>query len=306
MKIMIATDGSEQATTALKTAGRMLNRRDLQVDLVCVAPKLVLPQEKRGRKSEGLEEVQKEYLDKIGQETDKILRQGQDLLAAEGVTADVRSLVGSPAPVIIGESVGYDLTIVGAHDKYQRTKPGLGKVASRVVAQASGAVLVAREFGYERALRVLIGADGSLASEHAINLMARQFKTESADITLMHVVETPWTEIGLEPEWFDYPGKLFRRVDPGAAINQEMRSDSEEIIEGSRRLLERHGLGSETMIAEGDPALEILSEAEKGDYDLIVLGASGETDFKHNMLGSVSTKIAQDAPCSVLIVKYMD
>lgn len=306
MKIMIATDGSDQATTALRTAGRMLKRQDLQVDLVCVAPQLVLPHEKRGRKDAGSDRMKKDYQEKIGREADKILHQGQSLLGADGIAAQVRTLIGSPAPVIIGESTNYDMTVVGAHDKYQRSKPGLGKVASRVVAQAAGSILVAREFGYERALRVLIGVDGSLASEHAINFMARHFKTDSADIVLMHVVETPWTEIGLDREWFDYPGGLFKRADPGARIGYEMRSDSEEIIELARRQLERHGLGSEIMGADGDPALELLSEAEKGDYDLIVLGASGETDLKHNMLGSVSTKIAQDAPCSVLIVKYMD
>ncbi|QQS48600.1 MAG: universal stress protein [Acidobacteriota bacterium] len=305
MKVLIATDGSDQATTALRTASRMIRREDLQVDLICVAPQLVLPHEKRGRKTERSERLKKEYLEKIGRETDKILNQGRGVLEAEGITAQPRSLIGSPAPVIIGESIGYDLTVVGAHDKYQRTKPGLGKVASRVVSQASGAVLVARDFGYERALRILIGVDGSLASEQAIEFLVNNFKADSADIMLMHVVETPWMQIGLDREWFDYPGGLFRRADPGARIDQEVHIESEEVIETARRRLESRGFGSEMMIVDGDPALEMLSEAEKGDYDLIVLGATGETDLKHNMLGSVSTKIAQDAPCSVLIVKFM-
>ena len=37
------------------------------------------------------------------------------------------------------------------------------------------------------------------------------------------------------------------------------------------------------MITEGDPALEILSEAERGEYDLIVIGATGEDDLKHDL-----------------------
>lgn len=303
MKILIATDGSDQATTALKNASRMLKREDLQVDLLCVAPQLSLPHEKRGKKPANLDKLKKDYFEKIGHETDKILKQGIKVLEAEGVTAHARSLIGSPASVIISESVGYNMTVIGAHDKYQRTKQGLGPVASRVVAQADGAVLVARDFGYERAMRVLVGVDGSLASEHAIQLMAQYFKVDSAEIMLMHVVETPWTQIGLEREWFDYPGGLFRRSDPGVQADQEMRLESEDVIEISRRQLERFGLGSDSMIAEGDPSLELLSEAEKGEYDLIVLGASGGTDLKHNMLGSVSTRIAQNAPCSVLIVK---
>ncbi|MGH9764004.1 MAG: universal stress protein, partial [Blastocatellia bacterium] len=65
------------------------------------------------------------------------------------------------------------------------------------------------------------------------------------------------------------------------------------------------GLGAtfETMIVEGNPGTEILGEAEMGEYDLVVIGASGVTDVKHNVLGSVSAKVAWAAPCSVLIVR---
>jgi nucleotide-binding universal stress UspA family protein len=48
---------------------------------------------------------------------------------------------------------------------------------------------------------------------------------------------------------------------------------------------------------------EILSEAIRGEYDLVVLGATGLADIKRAMLGSVSVKVAHNAPCSVLIVK---
>ena len=60
------------------------------------------------------------------------------------------------------------------------------------------------------------------------------------------------------------------------------------------------------MISEGDPALEIISEAEKVEYDLIVMGATGEADLKHRLLGSVSTKVAQNAPCSVFVAKFIE
>jgi nucleotide-binding universal stress UspA family protein len=46
-----------------------------------------------------------------------------------------------------------------------------------------------------------------------------------------------------------------------------------------------------------------LSEAERSQYDLVVVGASGARDLKHRMLGSVSARVAWDANCSVLIAK---
>jgi nucleotide-binding universal stress UspA family protein len=199
------------------------------------------------------------------------------------VETGMRVEVGSPARVITQLAGEYDLTVVGAHDQYTRSKPGLGPVASRVVAAAPGAVLVGREMSEpSKQWRILAAVDGSLAAEQAVDLMALSLQIKEAEITLMHVVETPWVHLGLDHEWFDYP-----------------------VVELARRQIEKFGFSARTVITEGDPALEILSEAEKGDYDLIVIGATGESDLKHNLLGSVSTKVAQAALCSVLVVKFV-
>lgn len=58
-----------------------------------------------------------------------------------------------------------------------------------------------------------------------------------------------------------------------------------------------------TQIEEGNPATAILGEAESGQYDLIVLGAADAMDTKHKMVGSVSAKVAWQAPCSVAVAK---
>jgi nucleotide-binding universal stress UspA family protein len=58
-----------------------------------------------------------------------------------------------------------------------------------------------------------------------------------------------------------------------------------------------------TRIEEGNPATEILGEAEGGQYDLIVLGATDGLDSKHTMIGSVSARVAWQASCSVAVVK---
>jgi nucleotide-binding universal stress UspA family protein len=75
------------------------------------------------------------------------------------------------------------------------------------------------------------------------------------------------------------------------------------ILDRARDLLRPYRVSITTRTDQGNPANEILSEAERGQYDLIVVGATGARDMKHQMLGSVSSKIAWDAPCSVLIVR---
>jgi nucleotide-binding universal stress UspA family protein len=37
-----------------------------------------------------------------------------------------------------------------------------------------------------------------------------------------------------------------------------------------------------------------------------VIGATGADDLKHNLLGSVSTKVTQAALCSTLVVKAIE
>lgn len=127
--------------------------------------------------------------------------------------------------------------------------------------------------------------------------------TESAEITLMHVVETPWVNLGLEQDWFDQGGETREQMSSEIRLEEELQSEANEIIEDAAEQLTRHGLDVTTVIAEGNPATEILGQAEQGEYDLIVLGASGATDMKHRMLGSVSAKVTGQAPCSVAVVK---
>jgi nucleotide-binding universal stress UspA family protein len=89
----------------------------------------------------------------------------------------------------------------------------------------------------------------------------------------------------------------------GTRSGQNLSQAVSNEIEDATEQLTRHGLYVTTVIAEGNPATEMLGQAEQDEYDLIVLGASGATDMKHRMLGSVSAKVTGQAPCSVAVVK---
>ena len=84
------------------------------------------------------------------------------------------------------------------------------------------------------------------------------------------------------------------------------QAEAQQVIEAARDRLRTHHPGIEAEIADGIPAYEILSGAEKRDCDLIVLGATGVTDLKHQLLGSVSYRTAWDATCSMLVVRPLD
>ncbi|MBI4469973.1 MAG: universal stress protein [Acidobacteria bacterium] len=303
MKVLIATDGSGAATTAIRTATRLLRREQLELELVCVAPEFAPSALKGAEPGSGKRRVRERYTRQITDEANRILGEAQQLLRSEGLEAKTLVRIGSPSEVIVGLAADYDLVVVGSHGLRERTKPGLGPVASRVLEHTPCSVLIARELLAERSLRIMLCVDGSQASEYALRTIASQFNATSAEIMLLHVIETPWIRLGLDREWFDYPGTVFDQADPEIQFDHELRREAEEVLLNARTELRHFGLSATTQIDEGNPGTQILGEAETGEYDLIVVGAAGVTDIKHEMVGSVSTTVAWHAPCAVMVAK---
>ena len=277
MNILLATDGSPQAIMALETAASLLRRERAKFNLLCVAPEFTPPKACREKDSKKRSRMIESYRKRIRVEAREALVRTQASLATRGIEAGIRTEIGSPARVIVGMAGDYDLTVIGAHDRYTRRKQGLGPVATRVVTSSPNAVLIGREAPVDKAWRILAAVDGSLASERALNLMAANLNVKEAEITVMHVTETPWVHLGLGRDWFESPREMsdFTEDEVGVVFEKELNYEADDVVESARLLLEKHGLSASTMITEGDPALEIISEAERGDYDLIVLGAKG-------------------------------
>lgn len=177
---------------------------------------------------------------------------------------------------------------------------GLGPVASRLVEHGTGCVLVGREPPGDKGLRILVPVDGSAGSQHALDALNSFFDLESAEITLLHVLETLW--LALEPE-----EESLGVGDPDAnqsdQLALEFRREAEQLLTEARARVLQHHPGVTISIRDGNPANEILGEADQGGYDLVVVGAHAANDLKHRVLGSVSSKVAWNAPCSVLVVR---
>ena len=63
------------------------------------------------------------------------------------------------------------------------------------------------------------------------------------------------------------------------------------------------GVPLEGFVVYGAATEEILGLAEEKECDVIVIGSSGKGRMKRTLLGSVSTKVALHARCSVYIVR---
>jgi len=87
-----------------------------------------------------------------------------------------------------------------------------------------------------------------------------------------------------------------------------------ELLRQERARVEHHQEDLKSLFADrcqsvqmvcraGHPVKIILDEAEKGNHDLIVLGAIGHSFIGRVLVGSVSDNVATHANCSVLIVR---
>jgi nucleotide-binding universal stress UspA family protein len=275
--------------TAINAASRLFRKADLDLNILHVVPELSIAVS--GAESFTTQAKRSQW----------VTQAAEEVLRRQGLEASPLVDYGSAADKIIKAASDFDVVVVGAHGRDERKQPGLGPVSSEIVQNAHSSVLVGRDLASEGPYRVLVPLDGSRASLDALNTLGTYFDINSFDITLMHVVEVPWTTLDPEASEEETPGDGVMGYHE--QLLAELRKEADEVIDRGLRLLSRSDASVTTVIEEGDPVLEITSHIEEGNYDLVVVGATGNSDMKHALLGSVSYKIAWNAPCSVLVVR---
>ena len=190
MRILIAADGSKHGTADVLSACRILSSRNHEFELLTVASKVP------GAKSKNMQ-------DRLNRRAHHIAEAVLKKLAAEGVNPKATVQTGSPAQVVIRCAQGFDVVVAGATSHGDRTYPGLGPVASRLVEHSNTSVLLAREGTGESAVRILAPMDGSQASLDSLEKITGLLDLSASEITLMHVVETPWLRPVDDQDWVD-------------------------------------------------------------------------------------------------------
>lgn len=81
------------------------------------------------------------------------------------------------------------------------------------------------------------------------------------------------------------------------------RPQAEAILEEALAQISSEPVTVTSKIVVGETAAEILSEAEAGNYDLLIIGMRPSHSFLKRLQGLVSERVMAHAPCAVLIVK---
>ena len=79
--------------------------------------------------------------------------------------------------------------------------------------------------------------------------------------------------------------------------------DAETVFRPIRKFLKRHGIGATFVHKIGNPADNIAKLAEKGKFDLLVMGSHGHSALGNLVLGSVATQVLALCSTPVLLVR---
>jgi nucleotide-binding universal stress UspA family protein len=147
--------------------------------------------------------------------------------------------------------------------------------------------------------RVLVAVDGSQAAERALKLACDLAGRCGSAVTLIHVrgrsharTVSPDLRAYAESEHLDITTDELVRVE-GERILTDARSQAAEL--GVR--------ASDVALMVGDPSTCIVEQAREHRNDLIVMGQRGLGSLGALLMGSVSHKVTQLAPCACLVVK---
>jgi len=195
----------------------------------------------------------------------------------------------------LGEGVVQDFLFAGSYYRIMVRIPGIVRAATTGGADTDPTLLYA-QLGLEKekilplqcgqkvaigvvsfhilqyeGLRILVGIDGSEQAEHALQFGTFLAKTTHGSLSILGVAER-YLEEGKAREGLTQAG-------------QTAQKEVQEVATFYRR---------------GHPAQEILSETEKGGYDLVVLGTRGR-HAPPRFVGSTAGRVAMNASIPTLL-----
>jgi nucleotide-binding universal stress UspA family protein len=221
-----------------------------------------------------------------------VLAQAETTLAtAQGgsATTDVQTAVehGSVIPTLTDASTGAQLIVVGSRGQGAFGRLLMGSVSTGMVHHAHCPVVVVHEDGTNRpgaGAPVLLGVDGSPASEAATALAFDEASRRGVDLIALHA----WSDFGVPTlgiDWRDCETEGQEALAERLAGWQERYPD----VRVHRR------------IVCDKPARWLSAESRKAQ--LVVVGSHGRGGFAGMLLGSVSSAVAQSSSAPVIVVR---
>ena len=287
MKVLVATDGSKYGRWGLNWVAKLPFAKPAQVMVLHVldigalrTPFLSQPVMARS------ERYIQEEIQRMEARSVKTLKEAKQQLAALKLKGTARKEQGAIAPTILKRAPKRDgLLVVGSQGLDALDRFMLGSVSTNLIQHATCPVLVVKEEAAPLR-RITLATDGSDASANALAFVLTKFQPDRSTgksgrapihVSVIHVMP-----------FIKYPG---------------LKEAGLRLVEQSVQKLIKAGFTAEPLCQFGKPADEIMNVAAKHQADLIVMGAQGLGAIARFLVGSVSTRVVQQANCSVLVVR---
>src|SRR6266516_5000700 len=271
MKILICSDGTPAAESAIELGGLLAARLKAETTLFGIA-----------EKSQDEAPLR-----------DALEKQAQPIRSLN-VALDIVVHAGEPIREILDRTskTSYDLVIIGARWTGATGYYWRSKKTYEVIKAIQPPVLVA--IGECKHLqRFLVCTGGKEFIERAIEFTGKLAAAVGASVTLLHVMAEP-------PAIYSDLVRLEEDVDHLLESKSEIGTN----LRHQKRELERLGVSTEVRLRHGIVIDQVFEEAREGDYDLIVTGTSQARGLlRHYIMGDLTRSILNQANVPVLVAR---
>jgi nucleotide-binding universal stress UspA family protein len=135
----------------------------------------------------------------------------------------------------------------------------------------------------------LVASDGSAAAERAVDFAANRAKQEQARLVIVNVSE-PFCPVGVS------------ELDV-SVFDNAIKKESAAILDAALAKAKAAGVNASTVHEIGPPAEAIIAIAKREGAGEIFVASHGRHGLARAAMGSISSRVAEWAPCTVTVVK---
>ena len=288
LPVIVGVDGSSVSRVAVDWAARDAARRGAALKLVHVLvppavmafPEVPMPP--------GFAEWQDEEGRKLLDNALKTVEEaGRDTGADIEVSTDMVS--GPAVPVLADLSSSAQMIVVGCRGRGALARGLLGSISTGLAHHAHCPVAIIHDedplMPHPSKAPVVVGVDGSPASEEALAIAFEQASFRGVDLVAVHA----WSDSGV----FEFPGADWSTLQ--AAGEQTL---SERLAGWQERYPD---VPVRRVVVADKPAHQLIEQAESAQ--LLVVGSHGRGGFTGMLLGSVSTSVVHAARMPVIVAR---
>jgi nucleotide-binding universal stress UspA family protein len=286
MKVLFATDGEKAADHAELLLKELGDRDRITVTALSVLQNdILVPHPPDGFMRRALVERQ--------QFTQRLVECAGGRLSDVGFEVDTQMREGDPGEELIGsiEEEHIELTVMGAGSHNWLRHVLLGSTSTHILHRSPSSVMIVHDFdGSNGRAQILFCSDGSDGSTVALDTLMGFADAARCQVRVMSVVKRP-------PMAGFPPAHEAAYLEALAKYEKKQLEELNEEAHGHARSavsrLEQAGFEASSSVVNGYPNEEILSAAETGEIDLVVVGSRGLGPVKRAFLGSVSDHVAR-------------